>query len=137
MATRAAQLGLRAWQVRLSQAHPPRTPANQHYQLVFSILIMALIGNMLDNAFSGNPGTVNYAMYTAAFSLFTLFYLVPASINIDWSGHPIIMIVVDTLNAIFFLASGIALAAKLQCRDCSNSVRFSPPPKKNLIHVCI
>lgn len=134
MATRAAQLGLRAWQVRLSQAHPPRTPANQHHQLVFSILIMALIGNMLDNAFSGNPGTVNYAMYTAAFSLFTLFYLVPASVNIDWSGHPIIMIVLDTLNAIFFLASGIALAAKLQCRDCSNSVRLHP---QNLVHACM
>lgn len=87
---------------------------------------MALIGNMINQAFSGNPATVNYAMFTSAFSMFTLFYLVPASFNTDWSGHPIILIVLDTLNAIFFLTSGIALAARLECHDCSNDVRFPP-----------
>lgn len=89
---------------------------------------MALIGNMINQAFSGNPATVNYAMFTSAFSMFTLFYLVPASFNTDWSGHPILLIVLDTLNAIFFLTSGIALAARLGCHDCSNDVR---PPQRS------
>ena len=88
---------------------------------------MALIGNMINQAFAGNPATVNYAMFTSAFSMFTLFYLVPASFNTDWSGHPIILIVLDTLNAIFFLTSGIALAARLECHDCSNDVRPQTP----------
>jgi hypothetical protein len=87
---------------------------------------MALIGNMINQAFAGNPATVNYAMFTSAFSMFTLFYLVPASFNTDWSGHPILLIVLDTLNAIFFLTSGIALAARLECHDCSNDVRLHP-----------
>lgn len=90
---------------------------------------MALIGNMINQAFAGNPATVNYAMFTSAFSMFTLFYLVPASFNTDWSGHPIILIVLDTLNAIFFLTSGIALAARLECHDCSNDVRLHHNPE--------
>lgn len=83
---------------------------------------MALIGNMIAEAFAGNPATVNYAMYTAVFSMFTLFYLVPASYNIDWAIHPIIMIVLDTLNCIFFLTCGIALAARLHAHSCGNKV---------------
>lgn len=85
---------------------------------------MALIGNMIAEAFAGNPATINYTMFVAAFSMFTLFYLVPASINIDWAIHPIFLIAIDTLNAILFLTAGIALAAKLECHSCSNDVRI-------------
>lgn len=84
---------------------------------------MGLTGNMIAQAFSGNPATVNYAMFASAFSMASLFYLAPASFKVDWSGHPIIMIVLDTLNAIWFLTSGIALGARLHCRDCSDEVR--------------
>lgn len=85
---------------------------------------MALDGNIIAEAYAGNPATINYAMFCAAFSMVSLFYLFPASINTDWSFHPIIMIVVDVLNAIFFLTCGIALAARLECHSCSNQVRF-------------
>lgn len=83
---------------------------------------MALVGNMIADAFSGNPATVNYALYAGVFSMFTLFYLIPASYNIDWAIHPIIMIVLDALNAIFFFTAGIALAAKLHAHSCNNKV---------------
>ncbi|EKV04171.1 Non-classical export protein, putative [Penicillium digitatum] len=102
MGLRGVQLGLRAW------------------EFLWSLLIMALIGNMIAEAFSGNPATVNYSIYTAVFSMFTLFYLIPASFNIDWAGHPIIMIVLDALNCVFFFCAAIALAAKLGCHSCSN-----------------
>ncbi|KAJ5372379.1 hypothetical protein N7517_004385 [Penicillium concentricum] len=103
MGLRGVQLGLRAW------------------EFIWSLLIMALIGNMIAEAFAGNPGTVNYAIYTSVFSMFTLFYLVPASFNLDWALHPIIMIVLDVLNCIFFFCAAIALAAKLECHSCSNT----------------
>ncbi|KAL3460774.1 marvel domain-containing protein [Aspergillus heterothallicus] len=90
------------------------------WQFVWTLLVMALIGNMIAESFAGNPATVNYAMFVAAFSMFTLFYLIPASINLDWAIHPIIMIVLDTLNTIFFFTSAIALAAKLECHSCGN-----------------
>ncbi|KXG45909.1 uncharacterized protein PGRI_047650 [Penicillium griseofulvum] len=102
MGLRGVQLGLRAW------------------EFLWTLLVMALIGNMIAEAFAGNPGTVNYSIYTAVFSMFTLFYLIPASFNIDWALHPIIMIVLDALNCIFFFCAAIALAAKLECHSCSN-----------------
>lgn len=83
---------------------------------------MALVGNMIAEAFAGNPSSVNYAMFTAAFSMITLIYLFPASFNTDWALHPIIMVVVDVLNCIFFFCAAIALAAKLGSHSCSNLV---------------
>ncbi|KAE8381453.1 marvel domain-containing protein [Aspergillus bertholletiae] len=104
MAMTAIQLGLRGW------------------EFLWTLLVMALIGNMIAGSFSGNPATVNYAMFCSAFSMFSLFYLVPASYNLDWAIHPIFMIVLDALNAIFFLSSGIALAARLEAHSCSNNL---------------
>lgn len=83
---------------------------------------MSLIGNMIAEAMAGNPSTVNYTMFLSAFSMLSLFYLVPASFNTDWALHPIIMIVVDALNCIFFFCAAIALAAKLECHSCNNRV---------------
>ncbi|KAJ5115156.1 hypothetical protein NUU61_000915 [Penicillium alfredii] len=102
MGLSGVQLGLRAW------------------EWLWTLLIMALIGNMIAESFAGNPSSVNYTMFTSAFSMLTLFYLVPASFNLDWALHPIIMIVVDVLNCIFFFCAAIALAAKLECHSCSN-----------------
>lgn len=104
MSLRGVQLGLRAW------------------EFLWSLLVMALIGNMIAESFSGNPATVNYSIYASVFSMLTLFYLIPASFNIDWSGHPIIMIILDALNCIFFFCAAIALAAKLECHSCNNEV---------------
>ncbi|KAJ6178631.1 hypothetical protein N7519_009092 [Penicillium mononematosum] len=102
MSLRGVQLGLRAW------------------EFLWTLLVMALIGNMIAEAFSGNPATVNYSIYVSVFSMLTLFYLIPASYNIDWSGHPIIMIIIDALNCIFFFCAAIALAARLECHSCNN-----------------
>ncbi|KAJ5623987.1 hypothetical protein N7510_000296 [Penicillium lagena] len=102
MALRGVQLGLRAW------------------EFLWTLLIMALVGNMIAEAFAGNPSSVNYVMFTSAFSMFTLFYLVPASWNIDWAVHPFILITVDALNCIFFFCAAIALAAKLTGNSCGN-----------------
>lgn len=86
---------------------------------------MALVGNMIAEAFAGNPATVNYSIYTSVFSMFTLFYLIPATFNLDWALHPIIMIIVDALNCVFFFCAAIALAAKLECHSCSNHVSLN------------
>ncbi|KAJ5924317.1 hypothetical protein N7466_008504 [Penicillium verhagenii] len=99
---RGVQLGLRAW------------------EFLWTILIMALVGNMINDAIAGNPSSINYTMFLSAFSLFSLFYLIPASYNPDWAFHPIIVIVVDALNTIFFFCAAIALAAKLGAHSCSN-----------------
>lgn len=91
---------------------------------------MALVGNMIADAFGGNPSTVNYAIFTAAFSMLSLFYLLPASMSASWVIHPILMVVVDALNAIFFFCGGIAMAAQLHAHSCSNQVSPAIPWSK-------
>jgi hypothetical protein len=96
-------------------------------QLIFSVIVMALTGNMISDYIDGSPASVNYAMFASAFSIASLIYLFPASVNTNLSGHPIVMIVVDTLNAIWFLTSGIVLAAFIEVFDCDNTVRCPSP----------
>ncbi|RMJ22010.1 Non-classical export protein [Aspergillus sp. HF37] len=89
-------------------------------ELIFSVIVMALSGNMISMYIDGSPPSVNYAMFASAFSIFTLIYLFPASVNTNLSGHPIVMVVVDTLNAIWFLTSGIVLASRIKVFDCDS-----------------
>lgn len=86
---------------------------------------MALVGNMLDTAFAGNPSSVNYAMFVAAFSMLSLIYLVLVAFNESFMGHRIIPIVLDALNTIFFFCAAIALAAALGVHSCGNNVGIS------------
>lgn len=88
---------------------------------------MALVGNMINESISGNPSTVNYVMFTAAFGMFTLLYLIPATISEKIMFHPIIMLVLDILNTIFFFCAAIALPSKLRVHSCSDSVCSLPP----------
>lgn len=87
---------------------------------------MAIVGNMLNEAIGGNPATVNYVMFTAAFAMLTLFYLIPATFSEKIMFHPIIMLALDVLNTIFFFCAAIALPSKLRVHSCSNRVWFFP-----------
>ncbi|KAJ5108340.1 hypothetical protein N7456_005015 [Penicillium angulare] len=103
MSLRGVQMGLRVW------------------EFVWTLLIMSLVGNMINEAFAGNPSSINYTMFLSAFSMLSLFYLIPASISDTWAFHPILVIIVDVLNNIFFFCAAIALAAKLESHSCGNS----------------
>lgn len=83
---------------------------------------MALAGNMINEAFAGNPSVINYLIFVTAFSFLSLFYLIPATIKESFAVHPIIMVTVDVLNTIFFLCGGIALPAYLHVHSCGNQV---------------
>ena len=89
---------------------------------------MALVGNMIADAFSGNPSAINYSMFVAVFAMLSLFYLVPATVK-DGLGAPLVMMGLDVANTLFFLCGGIALAAYLGVHSCSNDVRL---PKQTL-----
>ncbi|GAD96894.1 non-classical export protein Nce102, putative [Paecilomyces variotii No. 5] len=90
-------------------------------EFLWTLLVMALVGNMIAQAFhGGNPASVNYAMFTSAFSMVSLFLLVPMTWKPEWGLHAIVPIVLDALNAVFFFTSGIVLAARLGAHSCSN-----------------
>ena len=76
---------------------------------------------MIAEATGGNPSIVNYDMFVAVFSMLTLFYLIPATIKEDWAFHPLIMIVLDLLNTLFFFVGAVATASYLGVHSCGNS----------------
>jgi len=91
------------------------------FQFFWALLIMALVGNMIATAFSGNASIVNYDMFCAVFAMLSLFYLIPATFNESFAFHPMLMVGLDALNALFFFIGGVATAAELGVHSCSNT----------------
>ncbi|MCJ1322515.1 hypothetical protein MMC15_007864 [Xylographa vitiligo] len=89
-------------------------------QFFWTLLIMALVGNMIHEAIGGNPSIVNYVMFVAVISMLSLFYLIAATISEGFVIIPILPVVLDALNTLFFLIGGIALAAYLGVHSCGN-----------------
>lgn len=101
MVSKALNIGLRSW------------------QLICSIIVMGLVGNMIATAFKGNSAMVNYDMFTATFGLFSLLYLLPTSF-LDGFSMPMANIALDTLNVIFWFCAAVATPAYLHVHSCSN-----------------
>ena len=74
---------------------------------------MALVGNIIAEAFAGNPSLINYDMFVAVFSMLSLFYLFAATWNESFSIHPILPVALDLLNTLFFFCAAVAMAAEL------------------------
>jgi hypothetical protein len=85
---------------------------------------MSLIGNMIATSYSGNPSIVNYSMFVSVFSMLSLFYLIPASIKESFMIHPLLVVGLDALNAIFYFCGAVAMSAYLGVHSCGNSVSF-------------
>lgn len=83
---------------------------------------MALVGNMIATAIAGNPSIVNYDMFTAVFSMLSLFYLIAVALYENLTIHPIIPLSLDAFNTLFFFCGAVATAAKLGVHSCSNNV---------------
>merc|ERR1712182_20237 len=56
-----------------------------------------------------------------------LFFLLPASIKEAWAMHPILPLVLNVLNAIFWFVGGVATAAYLWKRSQVKDSRVPPP----------
>jgi len=90
-------------------------------QFFWALLVMALVGNMIHDAYAGNPSIVNYDMFCAVFAMLSLFYLIPATLKEDFQFHPMLMIGLDVLNALFWFCAAVAMSAKLGVHSCGNS----------------
>ncbi|KAL1310492.1 hypothetical protein AAFC00_000780 [Neodothiora populina] len=94
--------------------------AMRGFEFIWALLIMSLVGNMIATAYAGNPSLVNYDMFVSVFAMVSLFYLIPATLKESFQGHPLVMVVLDALNAIFFFCGAVAMAAELHVHSCSN-----------------
>ncbi|TVY78516.1 Non-classical export protein [Lachnellula suecica] len=96
------QLGLRAW------------------TFLWTLLAMALIGNVIASAFAGNPSVINYAIFVTLWAMLTV--LVGFVAAFTESLIPAVLLLgMDALAVLFTLTVGIALAAELHAKSCGNN----------------
>ncbi|KAF8863646.1 putative Non-classical export protein 2 [Acephala macrosclerotiorum] len=83
------------------------------------LLTMALIGNVIAEAYAGNPSSINYAMFVSTFDMLVLLIGFAAAF-MDLSAFGLVMLVLDGLAALFTVIAGIVLAARLHVHSCGN-----------------
>jgi len=89
------------------------------WTFLWTLLTLALIGNVIASAFSGNPSVVNYAIFVSTFCMLVVLFGI-AGVFVESLAIPIALAVADGLAALFSLIAGIALAAELHVHSCGN-----------------
>jgi len=97
-----AQLGLRSW------------------EFLWTLITMALIGNVIATAFAGNQSSINFAIFVTVLDMVVVLVGFGAAF-MDLSSAGIFLAIGDLLAAIFTFVAGVVLAAKLGVHSCSNS----------------
>jgi len=95
--------------------------ALRSWTFLWTLLSLALIGNVIATAFAGNPSAVNYAIFVSVFSLLVVLYGFAAAF-VESLAIPIALAVADALATIFSFIAGVVLAAKLHVHSCGNAV---------------
>lgn len=88
-------------------------------EFLWTLLITALIGNVIDDAFSGNASSINYAMFVAVFSWIVLLFGLGAFF-VNALNIPIVLVALDALAALFTFIAAVVLSAKLGVHSCHN-----------------
>ncbi|KAF4631305.1 hypothetical protein G7Y89_g6831 [Cudoniella acicularis] len=89
-------------------------------QFLWTLLTTALIGNVISEAFAGNPSSINYAMFACAVSWVVLLYGLGAAF-VESLANTIVLAVMDGLATVFTFIAGVVLAARLHVHSCGNS----------------
>ena len=90
-------------------------------QLLWIVLITALVGNVIADAFAGNPSSVNFAIFVAALDWVVIIIAVIATF-VSALSNPIILMAIDGVALFFNFVAGVLLAAKLGVHSCGNKV---------------
>jgi len=88
-------------------------------QFILTLLITALIGNVIADAFAGNPSSINYAIFVAVFSWLVLIFGIAAAF-IESLAIPMVLLVLDGLAMLLTFIAGVVLAAKLGVHSCGH-----------------
>lgn len=90
-------------------------------QFLWTLLTTALIGNVIASAFSGNPSSINYAIFVSVFCWIVLIYGFLAAF-MESLAIPMALWVLDGLATLFTFIAGVVLAARLGVHSCNNTV---------------
>ncbi|OAA42123.1 MARVEL-like domain protein [Metarhizium rileyi] len=87
--------------------------------LLWTLLITALIGNVIASNNNGHMATINFTMFVAVLSWIANLYGMAAAI-ISSLSMVIVLLALDGLAVLFTFINAIVLAAKLQTPNCGN-----------------
>ena len=92
------------------------------YALAFlwTLLITALLGNVIHDAFGGTPSQINYCMFVAVLSWIVL--IIGFIGSFIESIHAIALLAADALAIFFTFVAALLLSAKLGVHSCGNTV---------------
>lgn len=90
-------------------------------QFLWTLLITALIGNVIATNYNGHMASINFAMFVAVLSWISLIYGLVASF-VDAVAVPIAMIALDGLAVLFSFISAVVLAAMLKAVNCGGNL---------------
>jgi len=92
------------------------------YALAFlwTLLITALLGNVIYDAYGGTPSQINYCMFVAVLSWIVLIIGFVGSFS--ESIPVIVLLATDALAILFTFIAAVVLSAKLGVHSCGNSV---------------
>lgn len=88
-------------------------------QFLWTLFTTALIGNVIADAFAGNPSSINYAIFTSVFCWVAVLYGIAALFS-EALAYPLILGTMDILATFLTFIAGVVLAAKLGVHSCSN-----------------
>jgi hypothetical protein len=101
---------------------PPTGPRAVLYSLAafWTLLITALLGNVISEATGGTPSQINYCMFVAVVSWLVL--TIGLFGTCAGSNHPAVFIVADSFAVLFTFIAAVVLSAKLGVHSCFNYV---------------
>ncbi|KHN96961.1 MARVEL-like domain protein [Metarhizium album ARSEF 1941] len=87
--------------------------------LLWTLLITALVGNVIASNINGQMAAINFTMFVAVLAWVANLYGLAAAI-ISSLSMVIVLLALDGLATLFTFISAIVLAAKLHAPNCSN-----------------
>ncbi|KAH7400025.1 putative Non-classical export protein 2 [Cadophora sp. MPI-SDFR-AT-0126] len=88
-------------------------------QFVFILLTLALVGNVIAEAFAGNSSKINYAIFVSVFDMIVILWGIGAVFK-EGLAIGIVLPILDVIATLLTVIAGIVLAAGLGVHSCGN-----------------
>ena len=90
-------------------------------QFLFVLITMALVGNVIAEAFAGNNSKINYAMFVSVIDMAIVLWGIAAAFK-EELAFGIVLKIADIVAVLATFIAGVVLAAGLGAHSCGNSV---------------
>lgn len=91
-------------------------------EFFFGAIVLSMAAALIANQPSGgSPSQITYSVVVGIFSLLSWFYtMIASSFSSEGIGRPMIIIILDSLNLLFYLCGGIAMIVAMGLHSCGN-----------------